>query len=92
MEALKVESISKAQSWQRAGRAGREAPGKVRGVRCFAHVLFPISPLCSLLHAAIVVMFELVRLLWLQRHGKELLSFVLSLFHALFKCTVSRIF
>ncbi len=32
MEALKVESISKAQSWQRAGRAGREAPGKVSGV------------------------------------------------------------
>ena len=27
LESLKVESISKASAWQRAGRAGREAPG-----------------------------------------------------------------
>ena len=32
MELLAVTPVSKAQAWQRAGRAGREAPGKVRAV------------------------------------------------------------
>jgi hypothetical protein len=30
MESLRVETIAKAQAWQRCGRAGREGPGKVR--------------------------------------------------------------
>ena len=39
MELLAVTPVSKAQAWQRAGRAGREAPGKVRWLGCW-HVLY----------------------------------------------------
>jgi HrpA-like RNA helicase len=49
MEALKVESISKAQSTQRAGRAGREAAGKV----AVFLVSLPTS-LCAILLPAVL--------------------------------------
>jgi HrpA-like RNA helicase len=46
VETLRVEAISQAQAWQRAGRAGREGPGK-----CFR--LYTESAFESLMHSSI---------------------------------------
>jgi len=47
MELLAVTPVSKAQAWQRAGRAGREAPGKVRAVV----VVLVVVVCCAARHA-----------------------------------------